>query len=111
MQNVPALAQLPSGRIVRVVEGPVEAVEIRAADGTLEIRVVLEAGGASVQVRAARMELVADEKLTMRAPAVDIVATEGVTVAGGEAIALSAARVEGRADAEVSLAAPLIRLN
>lgn len=103
---------LPSGRSVVVQAEPEELVEVRAADGSLELRITLTPQGPVVHVAAARLSLEATEHLSLRAPRVDIVATEAITLQSDGTLSLAAAHdAHLRSDGEVYVAAPLIHLN
>src|SRR5947209_4642880 len=75
---------LPSGRSVRVrVAGGTEELEVRSAQGEVEVRIVLTDAGPVVHLRAARLEMEAAETVAVRCRRFEVEATDAVAVASG----------------------------
>lgn len=75
---------LPSGRAVELaVAGSQENVLIRAPDGTVEVKILLDENGPRLQISAGRLELAAEE-LSVNCQQLDINAETGVNIRGGE---------------------------
>ena len=66
------LARLPSGRTLHVATGERELIEIRSADGLLELQIILTPTGPLVRLAATRLELSATETIALRCQDLDI---------------------------------------
>lgn len=63
----PEPTRLPSGRVVAVrAVGGEEAVEVRSADGLLELRLVLTDAGPVLRLRGVRLEVEASDAVALR---------------------------------------------
>ena len=90
--------RLSTGHALTAVEGPAgPRVELIGPDGAVELTLRIGPGGAEVQLRAARLDLIADGDLSLRA--------------GGSLQLAAGGPMRLEAGAELDLEAPLIRLN
>ena len=71
--------ELDSGRVVSVNE-EAEVVEIRSPEGELELRVELTEAGPVLRMSAVRMELSAQEAVSVSAPKIDLQSKEGTQI-------------------------------
>lgn len=104
---------LRDGRTLTVGElGPDELVEIRAASGTLELRIQLTEAGPVLQMESVRLQLRASEAVEIASKRIELTATEGLALtAGGEIQVAGEADVKVDAKGEVRVNGAMIYLN
>ena len=104
---------LRDGRTLTVGElGPDQLVEIRAASGTLELRIQLTEAGPVLQMESVRLQLRASEAVEIASKRIELTATEGLALtAGGEIQVAGEADVKVDAKGEVRVNGAMIYLN
>ena len=87
-----ATLRLSTGHALTAVEGPAgPRVELIGPDGAVELTLRIGPGGAEVQLRAARLDLIADGDLSLRAGgALQIAATRPMRLEAGAELDLEA---------------------
>jgi hypothetical protein len=78
------MATLRFGRTLGVEhEGAVDVLEVRGADGAVELRLKLTEDGVVLQLEAARISLKADQSIDLDSPTINVSAEGDVRVRGG----------------------------
>lgn len=87
--NQDAARVLPSGRQVVVRATPrEEAIEVRSANGEMEIRIVLSDTGPVLQLRGARLEIDSTDTVAVNCRQLELNSTEGMVLQTGKNFAL-----------------------
>jgi uncharacterized protein (DUF2345 family) len=104
---------LREGRTLTVAaRGAEELIEIRAASGQVEVRIVLTEQGPVLQMEAVRLQLKAAEAVEVETKQFTVKAQESVTLASeGEVKVTSAGETKVEAEGDVRVVGKLIHLN
>jgi hypothetical protein len=110
--NDPHERALPFGRslVVRASAQGGEAVEIRDAQGALEVEIALTADGPLVRVRGGRLEATSQD-IAFRCRTLDVQATESIRLASDGGLALLADEVRVKTEQDIHLNGAFVRLN
>ena len=104
---------LREGRTLTVsTQGADELVEIRAASGTVEVRILLTEQGPVLQMEAVRLKLKASESVELEAKQVSVKAQESLALASeGDVKVTSAGETKVEAEGDVRVVGKTIHLN
>ena len=104
---------LREGRTLTVAaRGAEELIEIRAASGQVEVRIVMTEQGPVLQMEAVRLQLKAAEAVEVETKQFTVKAQEAVTLASeGEVKLTSAGETKVEAEGDVRVVGKLIHLN
>lgn len=104
---------LPSGRVVRVrSEGGREALEVRSADGELEIAIEMTAAGPVLRLRGARLEIDSTDEVAVRCREFNVEASGGVRLSsGGDVQVTGQGEMRMKAMGQTHIDAEVINLN
>jgi hypothetical protein len=103
---------LPSGRsVVLKVAGDREELEIRNADGELEVSVVMTADGPLVRVCGGRLELNAVDDVAVRCKRFEVETTESTVLSSAGDLRMTGSELKVRTIEDIHLNGAFIRLN
>lgn len=103
--------RLPSGHTVTLqVEGAREAIEIRSAEGELDVRIMLTADGPVVSLRGARLELASPE-VAVNCKRFEVRAEEELRLASERDVHIDGDEVRVNTERDIHLNGAYIRLN
>ncbi len=103
--------RLPSGRTVTLqVEGAREAIEIRSAEGEVDLRIVLTDAGPVVSLRGARLELASPE-VAVTCKKFEVHAEDEVRLASDREVRIDGDEVRMNTERDIHLNGAYIRLN
>ncbi len=103
---------LPSGRSVVVkVAGDCEELEIRDAEGQVEVSVSLTADGPVVRVRSGRIELDAADTVAFRCRRFEVQTSESTDLSSAGDVRITGRELKVRTREDIHLNGKVIRLN
>jgi hypothetical protein len=103
---------LPSGRSVVVkVTGGCEELEIRDAEGQLEVSVVLTTDGPVVRVRGGRLELDAVDTVDVRCRRFEVHTAESTDLSSSGPVRITGEELRVKTEDDIHLNGQVIRLN
>jgi hypothetical protein len=104
--------RLPSGRsIVVKVAGDGEELEIRDAEGQLELSVSLTAEGPVVRLRGGRLELDAADTVALRCRRFELQTSESTELLSSGAVRITGQELRVKTEDDIHLNGQVIRLN
>jgi hypothetical protein len=104
--------QLPSGRSVLVKVTPeCEELEIRDAEGQVEVCVILTGAGPVVRIRGGRLELDAADTVALRCRRFDLQTSESTELSSSGAVRITGQELRVKTDHDIHLNGQVIRLN
>ena len=104
--------RLPSGRsvVMRAVQGQ-EELEIRTAEGELEVRVTLTEAGPVIQLRGARLEVESPDAVAFHCRQFEVHAAERLDLQSGGDAGIMARELRVKTEGDVRIDGEVIRLN
>jgi len=104
--------RLPSGRsvVMRAVQGQ-EELEIRTAEGELEVRVTLTEAGPVIQLRGARLEVESPDAVLFHCRRFEVHAAERLDLQSGGDAGIMARELRVKTEGDVRIDGEVIRLN
>ena len=113
LSRVDAPRQLPSGRSVIVsAEAGREAIEIRSANGEMEIRIALTDQGPVLQLRGARLQIDSTDTVAVNCRDFEINASNGIKLAsGGDIDIVNAGETRMKTQGSTWIDADFVNLN
>jgi hypothetical protein len=108
------IGRLPSGRQVAIgaAAGGGETLEVRSADGTLELRIALTPDGPVLSLRGVRLEIDSTEAVAVRCKEFAVETTGGLNLrAGGDVRVNAVGEVGLRSSGPTNLDAEVLNLN
>jgi len=104
--------RLPSGRSVVVkVAGDCEELEIRDAEGQVEVCVSLTADGPVVRIRGGRLELNAADTIAVRCRRFEVQTKESTELSSAGELSITGRELKVRTKEDIHLNGEFIRLN
>ena len=104
--------RLPSGRsvVMRAVQGQ-EELEIRTAEGELEVRITLTEAGPVIQLRGARLEVESPDAVLFHCRQFEVHAAERLDLQSGGDAGIMARELRVKTEGDVRIDGQVIRLN
>ena len=104
--------RLPSGRsvVMRAVQGQ-EELEIRTAEGELEVRITLTEAGPVIQLRGARLEVESPDAVLFHCRQFEVHAAERLDLQSGGDAGIMARELRVKTEGDVRIDGEVIRLN
>jgi hypothetical protein len=110
--EAPQERTLPSGRsvVVRVDKGS-EELEIRSAQGDVEVRITLTESGPVVCLKGARLELESPDAVAVRCRRLDIETEEATRLASAGDVQITGHEMHVQTEDDIHMKGKIIRLN
>lgn len=106
------LRRLSSGRsVVLKVAGAREEIEIRSAEGAVEVCITLTDAGAVVSLRGGRLELQAPEAVVVNSRRFEVNTTEGTDLRSTGDLKITGREMRVRMDTDIHINGGVIHLN
>src|SRR5262245_25852635 len=103
--------RLPSARLVLVrVAGGAEELEVRSPTGEVELSITLTAAGPVLRLRAARVEVEAEDTVRLGCRRFEVQASEAVHL-HGEQVLVTGGEARVRTEGDVHLNGDVVRIN
>lgn len=103
--------RLPSGRSVTLrIEGAEEAIEVRSAQGEVDVRIVLTDAGPVVSLRGARLELESPD-VAVKCNRFEVQAEEDLRLRSARDVHIDADELHAKTERDIHLNGAYIRLN
>jgi hypothetical protein len=106
------LHRLPSGRsIILKTAGTREEIEVRSADGAVELEITLTDAGAVVRLQSARLELAAAEAVVVNSPRFEVHTTEATRLHSTGDVEITGQELRVQTTSDMHLNGGIIHLN